>query len=103
MTHRDDLLMRKARLAERIAGQRARLSEQMDSVQPLIRLADKGLSALRTAQAHPGWVAAGVGVLIALRPKRAITALRRGFFIWRTYRWTRQALAGALAQGLNRY
>jgi len=44
-----------------------------------------------------------VGVLIALRPKRAITALRRGFFIWRTYRWTRQALAGALAQGLNRY
>ncbi len=103
MTPRDDILTRKARLAERIAGQRARLSEQVESVQPLIRLADKGLSVLRTARAHPGWVAAGVGVLIALRPKRAITILRRGFFVWRTYRLAQRALAGALAQGLNRY
>ena len=102
MSRRDDIVARKARLVERIANQRRQLAERVEAVQPLIRLTDKTMAAVNKVRAHPGLVAIGIGVVFALRPKRAIAWLRRGFFVWRTARWAQRSLASVLAQGLNR-
>lgn len=102
MTGKDDILARKARLIERIANQRGQLAERVAALQPLIRIADKGIAAVRSVRAHPALVAVGIGIVFALRPRRAIAWLRRGFFAWRTARWVQRSLAGALAQGLNK-
>lgn len=102
MTSRDEILTNKARLAERIATQRAQLAERIEAVQPIIRIVDKAMAAVRSVRAHPGLTAVAVGIVFALRPRRAIAWLRRGFFVWRTVKWAQRSLASALANGLNR-
>lgn len=102
MKSREQILARKAQLVERIAGQRDRLAGQVESLQPLFRLADKGIAAVQAVRAHPGWVALVAGIIIATRPRRALAWARRGFLIWRSVKWAQRALAGAIANGINR-
>lgn len=102
MTSREEILARKARLVERIAGQRGRLAGEVASLQPLFRLADRGAAVVRGLRAHPGWVALVAGIVIAARPRRAFAWARRGFLLWRTAAWARRALAAALANGAGR-
>ena len=96
MIHLDEIMMRKARLAERIAGQRARLADDAAALGPLISLADRGMAAVRAIRAHPEWVAVAAGILFVLRPRRAFVWVRRGFMAWRTWTWAKTALAGAV-------
>ena len=102
MRSREDLLMEKARLIERIAYQRVRLSQSVDSLQPAFRMADKGAAMVRALKANPAWVALAAGVIIAARPKRALAWGRRAFVIWRTFRWMRNAFSTALSGTIGR-
>jgi len=102
MTSNEDILARKARLVERIAGQRVRLAGEVESLQPLFHLANKGAAAIRAVRAHPGWVALVAGIFIVTRPRRALAWARRGFLIWRSVKWARRTLTSALANGVNR-
>ena len=97
MSSREDLLTKKARLVERIAMQRLHLTDDVESLQPLFRIADKSLAVGRTVRANPGWVALAAGIFVILRPKRTITWIRRGFVMWRTIRWARGAILSALS------
>jgi hypothetical protein len=96
MKSRDDILVRKSRLVERIANERERLAGNIDALQPLIGVADRGLAAVRALRAHPEWAAAAAMVFLVIRPRRTLVLLRRGFFVWRAARWARRALTRVL-------
>jgi len=84
---RDDIPAHKARLVERIAHQRVRLASQINNLQPLFSLADRGMAVAHTLRANPGWTAAAIGILLALKPGRTLRWLRRSVVAWRTWRW----------------
>ena len=88
----DDILSRKARLVERIGHQRQRLATDILALQPLFSVADRGVALVRTLRCHPEWLAAGAGIVLALRPRRTLSWLRRGLVIWRTWKWARTSL-----------
>ena len=92
MNNREDILLRKARLVELAAGQRIRLAHQLQSLQPLFFVADRGMAAMQSVRAHPAWVATVLGIVIALRPRRAIKWFRQGLIAWRAWRWARNSL-----------
>ena len=52
----------------------------------LIQTARRGLD---QAARHPLIVVAGIALLVALRPRRALTWLARGWSLWRLYRGAR--------------
>ncbi len=88
----EDILSRKARLVERIGHQRQRLAADVLALQPVFSIADRGIALAGTVHRHPGWVAAGAGIVLALRPRRAFSLLRRGLVAWRTWKWARTSL-----------
>ena len=99
-------------LAERRARLAARAQAERETLVALLAPADAAaafaVSLIRTARGvleqagrHPLTVVAGVALLAALRPRRALTWLARGWSLWRLYRgahgwWLRlTAIAGA--------
>lgn len=88
----EDTRARKARLAELTQSQRVRLASQLQALQPLFSVADRAASAMQTVRTHPALFAAALGLLIALRPGRAVKWLRRGLVAWRTWRWAQDKL-----------
>jgi hypothetical protein len=95
-------------LAERRARLVARAQEERAAIAMLLTPADGAaalaVSLLRTAQRvleearrHPLFTAAGIVLLVALRPRRAIGWLARGWSLWRLYRgahgWWRRFVA----------
>lgn len=89
-----ELAEKRERLVARIASQRAELSAHMVPWKGVCAVADKGVAAVRYLKHHPGLVAGGVAVAVALRPARTITWLRRGWTAWKFIRNLRQRLAG---------
>lgn len=87
----------KARLAERIANQRARVAGDVAALAPLFSAADRGIAVVRSIRAHPEWVAIAAAVLFVLRPRRALALARRGFTAWRTWKWAKIALVNAVS------
>jgi hypothetical protein len=101
-------------LAERRTLLVARAQSERMTINTLLVPADAaaalGVSLFRLARSageqarhHPLVVIAGVALLVALRPKRAITWLSRGWSLWRLYRgargwWLRLEAAGAREQ-----
>ena len=84
-------------LAERRARLSARAQAERESMAALLGPADgaarTATSALRAAQRalnkarhHPLIMIAGVALLVALRPRRALSWLARGWSLWRLYR-----------------
>ena len=88
----EDILARKARLVERIAHQRQRFAAESLALQPVFSAADRGVALVRTMRSHPEWLAAGAGIVLALRPRRTLSWLRRGLVAWRTWKWARTSL-----------
>jgi hypothetical protein len=95
-------------LAERRAGLVARAQAERDAVFALLKPADAAAatvvslfraarSVLAEARRHPALVIAGVALLVALRPRRAIAWLAKGWSLWRLYRgahgWWRRLAA----------
>ena len=101
-------------LAERRAHLAARAQSERVTINSLLVPADAAASlgtslfllarsVAAQARQHPLGVVAGVALLVALRPKRAITWLSRGWSLWRLYRgargwWLRLEAAGARKQ-----
>jgi len=87
-------------LAERRARLAARAQSERESMAALIARTDVAASlavsvfhaarrVLEQGQRHPLIVVAGVALLAALRPRRAITWIARGWSLWRLYRGAR--------------
>ncbi len=80
-------------LRERRAQLVARTEHQRDAVFALVAKVevagawfDRGRSVMRSARRHPVWIAAGVALLVALRPGKAVKWFATGLSLWRTWR-----------------
>jgi hypothetical protein len=103
----EEIALRKSLLSQRIAAQRDRLGRDTAELQPLIKVADKGIAAARVLRANLPWLGLGLGLVFMLRPSRRRTPvvktttmaaltllwLRRSLTAWRTWRWARQAIS----------
>ena len=87
-------------LAEHRTRLAARAQSERESMAALIARTDAAASlavslfqvarrVLEQGQRHPLSVVVGVALLVALRPRRAITWLARGWSLWRLYRGAR--------------
>jgi hypothetical protein len=81
-----ELAQARERLIARCAEQRAELSLQVQQWQVPLALADRAWTGVRFLRAHPVFVAAVAGVLLALRARNVWHWLKRGFVLWRTVR-----------------
>jgi hypothetical protein len=83
---------RRERLIARSAAQRDELALVLAPLKGPLAVADRGIAAVQYARAHPGLVAIAAAVLVVLSPRRAFRWARRGFVLWRGYRWAARAL-----------
>jgi hypothetical protein len=86
---------RRERLVAKAAAQRDEVALLLTPWAAPLALADKGVAVATYVRAHPGLVLAAVAALVVLSPKRALRWARRGFVVWRGYRWAVAALARA--------
>jgi len=94
----------RARLAARAQDERDALASMLapaDAAAALVGSVTRVASGLaEQASRYPLFVVAGVALLAALRPRRALTWLTRGWSLWRLYRGAQgawQRFAGAQA------
>ena len=87
------LAERRARLVARAQAERENLSALLAPADAMASLAVSLSGSVRRvldqARRYPLAVLAGVALLVALRPRRAITWLSRGWSLWRLYRGAR--------------
>jgi len=84
-----ELRERRAQLRERAARERAALDHWVARAEVLEGWADQGAAALQWLGRRPLWIAAGMGLLLALRPRRALGWLSKGFTLWQLWRQAR--------------
>lgn len=95
------LAERRARLVARAQAERATIAALLVPMDAATSLFQTARRVMDQARRHPLVVVAGVALLVALRPRRALTWLARGWSLWRLYRgahgwWLRfDAPAGA--------
>ena len=91
-----DIAVRRGRLIERIAGQRALLGQQLQPIRSALHTTDQGIAGVRAGvnfvRQRPGLVAAAVALLVILKPRRVLRWGQRGFVAWRTWRTIRRQL-----------
>lgn len=95
------LAERRARLVERAGHDRAALAALLARtdapVQAAAQAVAQGRRLFGELRKHPAIVAAGVALLVALRPRRAFGWILKGWSAWRVYsgarRWWRQQAA----------
>jgi len=100
------LAERRARLAVHAQAERERLVGLLAPVDAAatvaVSLFQAGRRAIEEARQHPLLLIAGVALLVALRPRRALSWLARGWSLWRLYRgasgWWHRFAAVASAQ-----
>jgi hypothetical protein len=99
----------RARRAARAETERATINALLVPADAAASLANSLFAAAHSvreqARRYPFAVVAGMALLVALRPKRAVTWLSRGWSLWRLYRgargwWLRLETAGARKQAL---
>ena len=92
-----DIGIRRGRLLERIAHQRAVLSRDVQPVCHVLQTADQAVARVRTAsdflKSHPALILAAVALFVVLKPRRAWRLAKRGFFIWRLWGTLREQFA----------
>ena len=89
-----ELAERRERLVAKIAMQRGELANHAAPWKGVCAIADKGIAAARFLRRHPGLVAGAVGLLVALRPRRTLTWLGRGWSLWKVAQRLRQRMGG---------
>ncbi len=94
MSQAADLRDKRARLVVRAALERERLSAQLDALRAPVALLDKSIAAARYVRRHPEWLVAVAVVIALIRPRRVLAWARRGFVLWRTWRWISDAARG---------
>lgn len=89
-----ELAERREQLVARIALQRIELSGHLAPWKGVCAVADKGMDAVRFVRRHPAWMAGAAAFVLALRPRKALAWMRRGWTAWKLIRNLRQRLAG---------
>ena len=74
---------RRALLVARAEHQRAAVAGFVAQAESATLWFDRGRALLTKLKAHPVWIAAGVALLVALRPRKAFKWLATGFSMWR--------------------
>lgn len=87
-----ELAERRERLIAKIAMQRGDLARYTAPWKGVLAVADKGVAGVRLLRQHPEYVAAAVGLFVALRPHRALAWLGRGWSIWTVLQRLRRRL-----------
>lgn len=96
-----ELRERRAKLRERAAREREALEGWVARAETVEGMAAPAVRALEWLRARPVWIAAGVALLVALRPKGALRWLSRGIGAWQLWRQGRalwRRLAPLLAE-----
>ena len=91
MNHQlNEIHLRRGRLLERIAGQRAALSRDLRPVRASLSRVDRVIGRVRSVtdyiKRHPSIAALAVAGLFAVRTERAWRWTKRAFFAWRAWR-----------------
>jgi len=81
-----ELAERRARLQQRAAGERAALAAFFERTDQAAALAERIRGLVRRLRGQPALVAGLVAFFIALRPRRALGWLAKGWSLWRMYR-----------------
>ena len=74
---------RRAALVARSEHQREAVAELVGRVETLCAWVERARSLGRTLRAHPAWVAAGVALIVALRPRKMFKLFGTGLTLWR--------------------
>jgi hypothetical protein len=81
-----ELAQRRQQLLARSAALRATLAAQSAALEPPLAMADHVVVGARWVYRQRGWIAAGVVVVLVLRPRRAWRVARFGWWAWRSAR-----------------
>jgi hypothetical protein len=87
------LYVRRERLLAKAAVQREELALLAAAWKKPLALVDRGVAAGRYAREHSAVVTVAAAVVLVLSPRRAFRWARRGFALWRGYRWASRLLA----------
>ncbi len=92
----DDLLLRRGRLIERIAGQREALRHDFVPVSAALGKADSAVASVRsfvgTIRHHPVVTSVLAAAVLIFKGKAVLRWARRGFSLWQTWRAVRGTL-----------
>jgi hypothetical protein len=88
---------RRAELVARADSEREAIAALLARTDVASRWLEAGIEAGAELRRHPAWIAGGVGLLLALRPKRVLKWLASGWSLWRVYRGARAWLWRAIA------
>ena len=96
------LAERRSQLSERARTQREQLARSLAGTDAAADLLARAFGVIQGIRQQPLVVAAAVALLVALRPRRALGWLMKGWSAWRLYRgarrlWQRLAAGGAAA------
>jgi hypothetical protein len=97
-----ELAERRARLVEQARTQRAQLARGLAGTDAAGAVLARAFRVVEEIRQQPLIVAAAVALLVALRPRRALGWLMKGWSAWRLYRgarrlWQRLAAGSAVA------
>lgn len=97
MTQRlNELLVRRGRLLERIAAQRAALGQESPTLRAALSTTDRIVAGVRGGVAftkqHPSIVTLAVATLVILKPRRVLRWAKRAFFTWQAWQTLRAYL-----------
>ncbi len=97
---RDSVQVRRGRLLERIATQRATFARAMAPVESALATTDRVVERVRggiaTVRAHPGIAVVAAAALFILKTRRTLRWARRGLIAWRAWCVLREKLPLAL-------
>jgi hypothetical protein len=103
-----DITSKKQALIARIADQRLLLSGLIAEAQPLIAIADKGLSVIKVVRANAAWIGVGLGLLapvllanrrpaaravLTLTGASALVWIRRGVMAYQAWKQLRKLIS----------
>ena len=103
MNHRlNDLHLRRGRLLERIASQRAALGQELEPVVATLEKADRVLARVHAGidylKAHPAVVGLTFAALLIVKPRRTLRWSRRAYAVWQTWRVLRDRMMMAMGR-----
>jgi len=91
-----EVYVQRGRLLERIALQRAVLSQELEPVEQALAQADRVVAGVNAGVAyvkqHPAIAVLGAAVLLVLQGRRVLRLARRGFFLWKAWQSLRERL-----------
>ena len=96
----DELLLKRGRLIERIAGQRAALRQDFVPVAQSLDTVDRGVAGIQAGLAyvprHALAFSSAAGVLLLFRGKSALRWSARVFSLWKSWRVVQMALSSLM-------